>query len=272
MMDTLKDFIAQHRHAFDAALPDAHGWRGLSKALERLKIADHEAAYVLLNRVLLDDATVPAGVWAKIAAELDAAAHDCMENSTGDPLEDFIRCHRADFDTAIPAAGAWSGIAEQLAPDRRDDKPTRSMPLRISWQRQLLRVAASVGLLIVGIGIGMWYMRPDGGFSQDSTASLSRVSPEYAEMEQFYQRDIAVKYQKVTQVAGQQQEVITQDLQQLDQAMAELRYELEQAPPGNREQIVRAMIDNYKTKVSMLERVLEYIEPAESPQQKTEDL
>ncbi len=270
-MDALKDFIAQNRHAFDAAVPDAHGWRGLSKALERLKTADGEASYILRNRVLLDTAAAPDHVWQKIAAVLDAQ-HDCMENGSGDPLEDFIRCHRADFDAAVPDAAAWSNIVRQLEPEQRNDIGVPlTMPLRVSWQRSLLRVAASVGLLVVGMGIGMWYMRAGGGLSDEAVA-LSDVSSEYAEMEQFYQRDIAAKRQKVAQFAGQQEPVISQDLQQLDHSMAELRYELEQAPPGNREQIVRAMIENYKTKVSILERVLEHIEPEQKPAQKTEDL
>jgi hypothetical protein len=47
--------------------------------------------------------------------------------------------------------------------------------------------------------------------------------------------------------------------------MLELRGELANVPPGNREQVVRAMIDNYKAKAAILERVLERLEKAQHP-------
>ncbi len=42
--------------------------------------------------------------------------------------------------------------------------------------------------------------------------------------------------------------------------MEQLRQELAIVPPGNREQVVRAMIENYKAKTAILQRVLERLE------------
>ena len=47
----------------------------------------------------------------------------------------------------------------------------------------------------------------------------------------------------------------------------ELRQELANVPPGNREQVVRAMIENYKAKASILERVLERLEESKPNQE-----
>ena len=55
-------------------------------------------------------------------------------------------------------------------------------------------------------------------------------------------------------------------MQQIDLAMQELRAELTDVPPGNREQVVRAMIENYKAKTAILQRVLERLEPTKTDQ------
>ena len=51
-----------------------------------------------------------------------------------------------------------------------------------------------------------------------------------------------------------------QDIEQLDKIMDELRRELASVPEGNRQQVVRAMIENYKSKTAILQRVLEHLE------------
>ena len=62
---------------------------------------------------------------------------------------------------------------------------------------------------------------------------------------------------------GSQSADVNVDLQQLDNIMTELKNEMANVPPGNREQVVRAMIENYKAKTSILQRVLERMEPTQ---------
>lgn len=50
------------------------------------------------------------------------------------------------------------------------------------------------------------------------------------------------------------------DLRQIDDIQKELKQELDDAPASAREEIVKRMIDNYKIKLGILERVLQHIE------------
>lgn len=238
--DTIETFIRENRHAFDAATPGAHGWASLEKALDRLGSACGLEKELLVNRVLLDTETPSERVWAGIEQVLEEQKHDSLEN--------FIRENREALDSEIPDLKVWANITKAT--------PTKAKIVGIGWQRALLRAAASVALLIVGLTAGIWYARS----GEPAAMAMSEVSNEYAELEQYFQRDIAGKTQKLATFTGSQPVEVNQDLQQLDNVMAELRQELANVPEGNREQVIRAMIENYKAKAAILERVLERLE------------
>lgn len=248
-MDYIKNFIEQHRHAFDAALPGAHAWEGIDQTLDRLKTADGLERAVLLDRVLLDTALPPDAVWAAVEQTLDAA-------QAPDELESFIRQHREAFDVETPDGRVWAAI-EAAAPPAKKAKVV-GMP----WTRHLLRAAAAIALLLAGVGLGIWYA----GLKETPAMAMGDVSGEYREVEQYYQRDIAGKQQRLATFTGYQPAEVDEDLQQLDRIMSELRRDLANVPPGNREQVVRAMIENYKAKASILERVLERLEDSRPDQ------
>jgi hypothetical protein len=248
MMDALKIFIQKNRNAFDAATPGAHGWKGLERMLQRLPEADALERQILCDRVLLDTAAPSATVWAAIENHLN----DVGQNLD---LEGFIQKNRDALDVATPDLRVWGEIAEALpAPS------PKAIVVRVHWQHYLLRAAASVALLVAGIGVGMWYARS----SEPPAMAMSEVSGEYKELEQFYQRDITVKRDRLATFTGSQPAEIVEDLEKLDQIMEELRHELANVPPGNREQVVRAMIENYKAKTAILQRVLERLEDSKT--------
>ena len=252
MSDLIKIFIEQHRDAFDVAIPDAHVLQGIEKTLHRWEGADAVERTILLDRVLLDTDAPSDRVWAGIEQTLHQ--QDCAQL---DELECFIRDNRAAFDLEIPNTRIWNAV-EAAVPVHQ-----RAKVVALPWTRQLLRAAASVALLLSGVGLGIWYAQS----SQTPNMAMGEVSGEYREVEQFYQRDIAVKQQKLATFVGHQPAEVDEDLQQLDQMMAELRRDLANVPPGNREQVVRAMIENYKAKASILERVLERLEESKPNQE-----
>lgn len=250
MNDTIKQFIQQHRNAFDAANPDAHAWNRVEKTLERWQHADLLEQVLMSNRVLLDTADVPTSVWTAI----DLALTDAPGS---DPIESFIIANRTALDAAMPPAHLWDQITETIPANQKKS----ALKVTIGWRNSLLKVAASVAILISGIGIGMWYS------SHNAIASgmaMSDVSTEYAELEQYYQREIANKQVKLASFQGSQPEAVHEDLDQMDQVMGELRQELADVPPANREQIVRAMIENYKAKSAILQKVLERLEASKT--------
>jgi len=245
--DLIETFIRDNHRAFDAATPGTHGWQGIEKALDRLGSADGLETELLLNRVLMDTETPSESVWAGIEQFLDE-----QKNYNPDPLERYIHEHRDAFDSEVPDLKVWANIADKV--------PAKAKVVHINWQRSLLRAAASVALLVTGLGLGIWYARS----AETPAMAMSDVSNEYAELEQFFQRDISGKQQKLASFTGSQPAEVHEDLEQLDNVMSELREELANVPAGNREQVVRAMIENYKAKTAILERVLERLEPTKT--------
>lgn len=244
MTDSIKIFIQKHRHALDTSVPGAHGWEGLERMLERLPEADALERQMMCDRVLMDTEMPSDAVWARIEKELPPASQNI-------DLESFILRHRDAFDTEMPLAQTWESIAGKLPQQQK------AIQVKMSWQRPLLRIAASLTLLLAGVGGGIWYERHGNG---GSGMAMSDVSNEYAELEQYYKRDISVKSEKLATFTGSQPAEVGEDLEHLDEIMEELRRELAEVPPGNREQVVRAMIENYKAKTAILQRVLERLE------------
>lgn len=241
--DTIENFIREHRSDFDAASPGVQSWSDIEKALDRLGSADGLETELLLNRPLLDAEMPPEKVWAGIEQFLDE-----RYNGLSDPLERFIRDNRDALDREVPDLKVWANIAKAT--------PAKAKIVGIGWQRTLLRAAASVALLVTGLGLGIWYARS----GEPPAMAMSEVSNEYAELEHYFKSDIEGKQQKLATFTGSQPAEVYADLEQLDNMMAELRLELANVPEGNREQVVRAMIENYKAKAAILERVLERLE------------
>lgn len=240
----IEQFIKMHRDAFDHSphFPKC-GWEVLENTLERVK-GDKLAQFVAVNRAEFDTKDCPEYVWNKVETVLGTALIHPMR----DELEQFIQNHKADFDTESPDLRVWDQLSKRNTP-----------ALRVSWTKHLIRSAAAIGLLIAGVGIGMWYASQE----QQRLAGMrmSDVSAEYAEIENHFERDIAVKKEHLAQfTSNTSSSEVLSDLSQMDKVMEELRLELANVPPGNREEVVRAMIDNYKTKAKVLERVLNALE------------
>jgi hypothetical protein len=245
MNDNIKGFIQQQRQAFDTATPGQQVWAGIEQALRRWPDADPAERFVLLNRPLLDTAAPSEKV-------LNALEKECR-----DELEIFIAGNREALDFAAPPADLWKNITSAL-PVQATTRPAKTIGLFA--QGRLFRAAAAIALLLTATGVGYWF-----GTQQPDTPAgmgMADVSMEYAELEQYYQRDIASKQQELTRLASNRDEDVFNDLRQMDQAMEELRKELANVPPGNREQVVRAMIENYKAKLAILQRVLEHMQPS----------
>ncbi len=256
MSDALKIFISEHRNALDTAVPDAHHWKGLARVLDRLPQADSLERNILCDRILLDAAAPSKDLWAKITNALNCQAQDT------DPLECFIREHREAMDNEYPNQQIWANINQQIA---LPTAPKTKIVRMAGWQRNLLRAAAALALLITGMGAGMWYSQNNMGLMNQNGMAMSEVSTEYAELEAYYQREIESKQQQLAHFTSNSTTDLEGDLLQMDKNMQELRAELANVPAGNREQVVRAMIENYKAKASILQRVLEHLQEIELP-------
>jgi hypothetical protein len=244
--------IRQRRADMDAALPGAFTAQRLERLLARLPHADGLEVEIMANRPLMDTAAPREGTWTCIRQQLDG-------QDRCDDVEMFIQNQRSAFDIAEPPVRLWAAI-EQALPTPAAAAPAPVLHAR--WVRPLVRVAAAVVLLVSGIGIGTWHSEQR---QADSVMAMSEVSNEYAELENYYQSEISTQRQQLAKFTGSQSAEVGDDLQQLDDVMAELQAEMANVPPGNREQIVRAMIENYETKKAILQRVLERLERTQTP-------
>lgn len=247
----IERFIAQHRAGFEAA-PPADGWDRLEATMQRLAVNSSPVeCFIACNRPIFDVEAPSDLVWDQVSAQIDAVSL----SANTDALESFIHRHREDFDVETPDLLVWKNLSSHPSPS----------PMRVSWGGRLYRVAAAIALLITGAGMGLWWSAQQAG--AEAGMRMADISGEYAEMEQYFERDIATKQQALAQFASQPSSAeVFNDLQQIDQVMQELRIELANVPPGNREQVVRAMIENYKTKAAVMERVLKMLQQNASGQ------
>lgn len=173
-----------------------------------------------------------------------------------DRLEKFILEHRAEFDTASPGLKVWAEI----------DKKLERQPIirRLVWLRRL-QIAAAVALLLVAGGVGGAYLAG----ATNPPKSLTDLSPEYGEMERYFQSQVT---EKMAQLASYRQDgYVKGDLQELDGLYRDLQKDLSEAPSGSEQQVIEAMINTYKTKIEILEQVLEKVQSTIPSNLKTEE-
>ena len=167
-----------------------------------------------------------------------------------DNLEQFIRDNREEFDTAVPSLKIWAELDKQLP-----KAPEKPIAKRISIQR-FLSIAAAVTLLIgFGIGIG-FHLSPN---PDSATITLSDLSPEYAEVEQYYAAQVNNKLARLANYQATNPD-LQADLVELDQWMQNLQQELSIVPKSKEEAVVNDIINLYKTKVAILEKLLDSIQ------------
>lgn len=158
-----------------------------------------------------------------------------------DHLEDFIRNNRSEFDIDEPSIQLWKGIEHQI-PGRK--------PFRL-WTS--ISVAASVLVLIVAAYfIGLSNAEPS--LDKNLFASEDEFE-EFKEASEYYMTTIDYKMDQA-KAMGVEDDVL-EDLKQLDEVYNELREEMIISQTGDREVLINLMINNYKTKIDILERIID---------------
>jgi predicted RNase H-like nuclease (RuvC/YqgF family) len=177
-------------------------------------------------------------------------------------IEHFINQNREGFDSEAPSAAVWEAIEREL-PKPKADEPSGWSLLRGG---KFAKMAAAVALLLMGVGLG--YGIGQRG-AESTEMQIASINPELGEAASYYQRDISAKKQKLAQFTSETASVES-DLVHLERVMEELKSELESVPPAQRQSVVTAMLENYKTRASILEKVLMHLEQQNSKSQKNE--
>ncbi len=175
-----------------------------------------------------------------------------------DRLEKFIKDNRTDFDRQMPSFELWHKIETEIQGGATGKKLTSATSRRFG--PRFFRVAASIAILIMAAGWGGYYLGQPSA-AETSQELLVEIAPDFPELEQYYTEEIQEKYSRLVSLSYDA--TLEKDLDQVDQAMEELREELTHAPRENAAAIVSQMIQNYQIKVQILERVLERLEAGE---------
>lgn len=153
-----------------------------------------------------------------------------------DNFKKYIDHHRDETDIyPFDVDEGWGLLSDRLHPIRKRN----SLYL---WRS----IAASLLILLIA-AMGLLYQQMN---------SNSNYPIELLEAQYYYQQQID---QMMTQVKGQApEEEAFEDIARLDEAFEELKSDLKDGVQN--EEVIAAMIDNYRLKLKILERILEEIE------------
>ncbi|MDN5201730.1 hypothetical protein QQ008_10165 [Fulvivirgaceae bacterium BMA10] len=169
-----------------------------------------------------------------------------------DKLKDFVTENRMDFDIYKEDYGAlWDKIESGL--------DTNKKRRRFGLSTTYFKVAASVVLVLC---IGFLYLKlkySSTGFDQE--VRLEQISSELAEADLYYGSLINEKIQLIQASKEDIDPDIFNDLNLLDEAYNELKEDLKDN--ADNEEVVSAMIQNYRIKLKLLETILEEIKENE---------
>lgn len=167
-----------------------------------------------------------------------------------DRLEDFVRQHRDGFDVREPDPSLWLKINPENSGKRKDQ--------RLKW----LRYAAAAAVLFAGLSAGIYFITGAGSSPDKLYGDLYR---EILETEAYYTGIVNQKYSELEPFmvsSPELKEELDYDLNELDQLYEELKEDLKDNV-GNPE-VIEAMIQKYRTKVEILEDLLNQLKEKEN--------
>ncbi|UII28015.1 hypothetical protein LVD15_06210 [Fulvivirga maritima] len=157
-----------------------------------------------------------------------------------DQLKNAVQNRRQEFDVYQTDYDAvWGNIDKGLRKTRR-----------INLWQNIGKMAAAVLLLCVA---GVVTLQFAGGDYKQGYA-LHDVSPEMAETEFYYSQQVAEKLQVIKASNTNIDHEVMQNLSMLDSAYAELKNDLKDN--ADSEEVIDAMIANYRIKLQILEQII----------------
>jgi len=174
-----------------------------------------------------------------------------------DFLKKTVDTRREEFDLyETDLSFGWESVNRRL--DGAQSQPVETS-LYERWWNGTTRLAAAVAL-IGATSLALLWTSNEG--KVDGQPTLSMVSPEMAETEEYYAMMISEKMDEI-QSNGQWIDTgVIQDLKALDQAYTELQADL--TDNVDNEEVIHAMIINYKIKLEVLDRILAQIKEAKN--------
>ena len=169
-----------------------------------------------------------------------------------DKLKDHIQENRSQFELyQADIDSIWDNVDKALDNEQKKNQ--------FQW-KPFLKIAASIVLIFV-VGFTAIRFANNSQKYQDGV-SLAEISPELAEAEYYYSRLVDEKFALIRSVNNQLDPLITQEISVLDSAYQDLKNDLKDNMDN--EEVINAMIQNYRIKLQILEQILDNINPNEN--------
>jgi hypothetical protein len=172
-----------------------------------------------------------------------------------DKLERFIIDHRDEFDDLEPNPAIWQKI-EQRQPKT----------VELNWTKILVRAAAVVVIFVSSYIFIDYLANQEGRQMADVEAADpndSGIYQDLMEAEYYYSSQIAYQKEEFYRLAGDNaalREEINIELSDLDRIYRELKEDLKDN--ADNQEVVEAMIQNYRLKLEILEEILRQLKSA----------
>ena len=166
-----------------------------------------------------------------------------------DELKKYTEQHRPSFESyKLDLDEAWSGIDSRL---NELDGKSHNFP----WMR-IMKVAA-IFLVIMTVAFG-YYLNSQRLELDKNGIALHNISSELADTEAFYANQIAEKIKLIEVSVGNIDPQISTQLEILDEDYQSLKEDLRD--DADSEEVINAMIEYYRLKLGMLEKILDEIQ------------
>lgn len=189
-----------------------------------------------------------------------------------DQLKKFVDAHRDDFDDHTPPSGIWEAIDNELSKDTKRIKT-------FSWAHYAKRAAAIIIIATVSIVVYELINSTSENSTNNTDIAIVEVPedktvlpPEIVEAEQYYSVKIEDKFSELKRynvVYPELEEDIEIDMAELDSAYSELKKDLSEEMAN--EEIIEAMIQNYRLKLEILENILEELKDINEDDNESDD-
>ncbi|NOY50294.1 MAG: hypothetical protein GXO88_07025 [Chlorobi bacterium] len=167
-----------------------------------------------------------------------------------DKLEQFVLENRSGFDDQEPPVDLWPKIEKDLAPERTT----------IGFAKILWRVAA---VIIIFVSSYYFHDLMDNSKADNAGLAHEQQTESYkslVEAEMYYSSEIKFKKQELFQLTANTpllQKNINAELSNLDDIFMKLKEDLNDN--ADNDEVVEAMIQNYRIKLDILEEMLQQI-------------
>ncbi len=166
-----------------------------------------------------------------------------------DKLEQFIDTNREEFDIELPSLNLWDKI----------DKTVHPKPKKGSWQIATKAVAGLALFIIAGLLVYSNMDNSPKNINQAPIALISEENPEFSEIAEFYSSKINKNMSRLAAI-GHHDPDIYREINQMESYFDTLKMDWTKNTHKSDEQLVNAMIENYRSRSMLLEDVVRRLE------------